>query len=118
MRPCPDGDRVVYATKVSLTSLGRPCLELEGETDHIDSLFAGLVEQSTSELLGIHGSASTPPPLLLVAAGDNPGRLHSEAAFARLCGVAPIEASSGDGTPKAEPPAMSIRSGVVRATAA
>ena len=32
---------------------------------------------------------------LLVAAGDNPERLPSEAAFAHLCGVAPLEASSG-----------------------
>ena len=32
---------------------------------------------------------------VLVAAGDNPQRLHSEAAFAHLCGVAPIDASSG-----------------------
>jgi transposase len=31
----------------------------------------------------------------LVAAGDNPERLRSEAAWAHLCGVAPIEASSG-----------------------
>jgi transposase len=33
--------------------------------------------------------------VLLVAAGDNPERLRSEAAFAHLCGVAPIPASSG-----------------------
>jgi transposase len=32
---------------------------------------------------------------LLVTAGDNPHRLTSEAAFARLCGVAPIPVSSG-----------------------
>jgi transposase len=32
---------------------------------------------------------------LLVCLGDNPDRLRSEAAFARLCGVAPIPASSG-----------------------
>jgi transposase len=32
---------------------------------------------------------------LLVTAGDNPDRLRSEAAWAHLCGVAPIEASSG-----------------------
>jgi transposase len=32
---------------------------------------------------------------LLVTIGDNPDRLRSEAAFARLCGVAPIPASSG-----------------------
>ena len=32
---------------------------------------------------------------LLVCAGDNPARLHSEAAFAALCGTSPVEASSG-----------------------
>jgi transposase len=32
---------------------------------------------------------------LLVTAGDNPERIRSEAAWAHLCGVAPIEASSG-----------------------
>jgi len=32
---------------------------------------------------------------LLVAAGDNPERLRSEAAFASLCGVSPLPASSG-----------------------
>ncbi len=32
---------------------------------------------------------------LLVVAGDNPQRLRSEASFASLCGVSPIEASSG-----------------------
>lgn len=32
---------------------------------------------------------------LLVAAGDNPQRLRSEASFAHLCGVSPIDASSG-----------------------
>jgi hypothetical protein len=32
---------------------------------------------------------------LLIAAGDNPGRLRSDAAFAMLCGAAPIPASSG-----------------------
>ncbi len=32
---------------------------------------------------------------LLTTLGDNPERLRSEAAFAHLCGVAPIPASSG-----------------------
>ena len=32
---------------------------------------------------------------MLIAAGDNPERLHSEASFAALCGVSPVEASSG-----------------------
>ena len=32
---------------------------------------------------------------LLVTAGDNPERLRDEAAFAHLCGVSPLDASSG-----------------------
>lgn len=32
---------------------------------------------------------------MLVTAGDNPERLHSESSFAHLCGVAPLDASSG-----------------------
>jgi hypothetical protein len=32
---------------------------------------------------------------LLVAAGDNPGRLRNEATFAHVCGASPIDASSG-----------------------
>jgi transposase len=35
---------------------------------------------------------------LVISIGDNPDRLISEAAFARLCGVAPIPASSGKTT--------------------
>jgi len=33
--------------------------------------------------------------MLLVAAGDHPERLRSEAAWAHMCGVAPVPASSG-----------------------
>ena len=45
---------------------------------------------STCHGVGVHTAA-----LLLVAAGDNAERITSEAAFAHLCGVAPIHASSG-----------------------
>jgi transposase len=45
--------------------------------------------------LGLYGVGVDNAAILLVAAGDNPQRLRSEAAFARLCGVAPLEASSG-----------------------
>jgi len=34
----------------------------------------------------------------LIAAGDNPDRMRSESAFAHLCGVAPVPASSGKTT--------------------
>ena len=40
-------------------------------------------------------SAPTRPPRLLIIFGDNPDRIRSEAAFAKLCGACPIPASSG-----------------------
>ena len=40
--------------------------------------------------VGTHHAAT-----LLVLAGDNPQRLRNEASFASLCGVSPVEASSG-----------------------
>ena len=47
---------------------------------------------SSSPGLGIGTESAS---ALLVAAGDNPERLRNEATFAHLCGVAPIDASSG-----------------------
>jgi len=53
------------------------------------------VAQTAPGLLDLYGVGVDSAATLLVTAGDNPERLHSEAAFANLCGVAPIEASSG-----------------------
>jgi len=95
MRPRRGADPVDYATKVALVSLGRRALELEEEAAHIDSQLAELVEDVGSGLLGVYGIGIDTAATLLAVAGDNAERLHSEAAFARMCGVAPIEASSG-----------------------
>jgi transposase len=95
LRPRQSGDQVEYATKVPLASLGRRALELEDETAHIDTLLAELVDVTAPDLLGLFGIGTDTAAVLLVTAGDNPERLRSEAAFAHLCGVAPIEASSG-----------------------
>jgi len=49
-------------------------------------------------LVAVKGVGTETAAALLVAAGDNPERLRSEAAFAHLCGVAPIPCSSGKTT--------------------
>ena len=41
------------------------------------------------------GAAPSTTATLLAGAGDNPGRIRTEASFAALCGAAPIPASSG-----------------------
>jgi transposase len=54
-----------------------------------------MVAEAAPALIAIGGIGTDSAATLLSAAGDNPERLRSEAAFANLCGVAPIPASSG-----------------------
>jgi transposase len=95
MRPRRGGDDVVFATNVSLASLGRRVQAFEEEISGLDELIATRVQKTAPQLLELFGVGIDTAAALLVAAGDNPERLHSEAAFARLCGAAPVEASSG-----------------------
>jgi transposase len=88
-------DPVMPATKTALQILGRRVLALDAEKARIDALLTGLVTQTAPQLLALHGVGIDTASALLVTAGDNPGRLRSEAAWAHLCGTAPIPASSG-----------------------
>ena len=69
--------------------------QLSAEIDALDVHLEQLVSTAVPELIAVKGIGTDIAGALLVAAGDNPDRLHSEAAFASLCGVAPIPASSG-----------------------
>ena len=88
-------DPVITATKTALRILGRRVLALDEEKARIDALLATLVTQTAPQLLTVFGVGIDTAAELLVTAGDNPGRLRSEAAWAHLCGTAPIPASSG-----------------------
>ena len=57
-----------------------------------------------AELLACHGVGVDTAAILLVAAGDNPERIRNEAAWAHLCGVAPLPASSGKRPPASPQP--------------
>jgi len=95
LRPRAGSDPVLYATKLSIQTLGRRVLALEEETARIDEVLSELVASVAPSLLALYGVGVGSAAALLLAAGDNPERLRSEAAWAHLCGVAPIEASSG-----------------------
>ena len=95
MRARPIGDPVRYATKTSLRVLGRRVQVVDDELELLDAMIAELVAVTAPALLAVFGVGPHTAALLLVAAGDNPERLRSEAAWAHLCGVAPIQASSG-----------------------
>jgi transposase len=85
----------MHATKVAIRTLGRRVLDLEADAHHLDQLIDELVRRTAPGLLDVHGVGTHTAAILLVAAGDNPHRLNNEAAFAHLCGVAPLPASSG-----------------------
>ena len=86
---------VVSLTKFALRTLARRALELQAEIDEIDAILKPLVKQVAPDLVATQGIGTDVASALLVAAGDNPGRLRNEAAFAHLCGTSPIDASSG-----------------------
>ena len=54
-----------------------------------------LVTEHNPALLAAHGVGPDTAAQLILTAGTNPDRLRSEAAFAALCGAAPVPASSG-----------------------
>ncbi len=83
------------ATKAALRSLARRHEALSAEVRELDRELGRLTNQACPKLLGIFGTGPDTAGALLLAAGDNPERVHSEAAFAKLCGVSPVEASSG-----------------------
>jgi transposase len=89
------GDPVVFATKLSMQTIGRRVLAIDADCARLDDELAELVKATAPSLLDLHGVGVHTAALLLVAAGDNACRITSEAAFAHLCGVAPIQASSG-----------------------
>ena len=91
----PDTVRVgdpEQAAKVALRSLARRHAALTEEIVELIDSSNGWSVRSTSSTYGVGADVAGQ---LLVTAGQNTERLRSEAAFAMLCGVAPIPASSG-----------------------
>jgi transposase len=86
---------VPAATKFALRSVARRYEALSAEIAELDAQLARLVAQVAPELVCLPGIGTDHAATLLIVAGDNPQRLRSEASFASLCGVSPVEASSG-----------------------
>jgi transposase len=86
---------ILSAFKTALRELGRRAQYLGQQMDRLSAQLGPLVTTTAPTLVARHGVGTDTAGALLVAAGDNPERLGQEAAFAHLCGVSPIEASSG-----------------------
>jgi len=68
---------------------------LDQQIKQLDVQLRDLVTLAAPNLIALDGVGPDSAGQLLITAGDNPDRIHHEAAFARLCGVAPQPASSG-----------------------
>ena len=75
------GDALEESVLASLRSVAAVWKEARGQVESLDERIRALLEANA--------------PALVVAAGDNPGRLKGEAAFSMMCGASPIPASSG-----------------------
>src|SRR6266540_1868677 len=78
------------ASKLALRQLARGCQTLEAEITSLDRELAKLTAAASPRLIETFGVGADTAGALLVAAGDNPERLRSEAAFSMLCGSSPI----------------------------
>jgi transposase len=90
-----DPSGALGGTRTALRSIARRYQKLTTEIAELDATLKPLVADAAPGLVAMIGIGTDIAGQLLVTAGDNPDRLAHEPSFARLCGVAPIPASSG-----------------------
>ncbi len=83
------------SAKISLRAIARRWLALDVEIKGHDAHLERLTQQLAPELVQAHGMGAGTAAEMLLLVGDNPERIRSEAALAKLCGACPIPASSG-----------------------
>ena len=85
----------ISAACYTLRRLAHRIQALTAEERELQRHITAVLNAHAPQLLQRHGIGPDTASALLVTAGDNPDRLHTEASFAALCGVSPIEASTG-----------------------
>lgn len=94
-----DHDNPVLAQlRFSLKALARKIAFLDDQITELEERMNALCGQAAPALAGTFGVGPHVAAKLLATIGDNPNRITSEAAFAKLCAACPIPASSGKTT--------------------
>jgi transposase len=93
-RPGPVTDPT-SATRRAMRDLARRWLELAAEIKALEADLLRLLRELVPSVLAERGAGIDVAAKLVIAAGENPERLKSEASFAALCGSSPVDASSG-----------------------
>ncbi len=90
-----DIDTTTDSAKHSLRALAKRWFDLDTEIADHDRLLDRLTAEASPTLRDGYGIGPDTAAEMLIVFGDNPERIKSEAAFAKLCGTCPIPASSG-----------------------
>jgi transposase len=83
------------SARYNLHTLARRWLDLDAEIKQHNTHLKALTTELTPSLLAEYGVGPVVAADLVIAAGENPDRLKTEASYAALCGTSPIDASSG-----------------------
>jgi transposase len=94
-RPDAQADPWAQSVLIAAKMLAQRVQFLESQAEILQAQIEALVTAANPGLRAAYGIGTDTAAQLLITAGANPHRLHSEAAFAALCGAAPVPASSG-----------------------
>ena len=94
-RPTHHSDPTIMAVLTAAKALAQRVQYLDGQERDLTAHLDTVVTERNPALRAAHGVGPDTAAQLIVTAGTNPDRLRSEAAFAALCGAAPVPASSG-----------------------
>ncbi len=83
------------ATRLALKTLSRRYQDLTDEMADLTKILDQLTQEANPALRAAKGVGVDVASILLTAAGSNCQRLRNESAFAAMCGVSPLQASSG-----------------------
>ncbi len=90
-----DDDSLAGITRFGLRELAQRVLDLNDRLRGVKLRLKRITEQVAPDLTALKGVGPDVASTLLLTAGDNPERLANERSFASLCGVSPVQASSG-----------------------
>jgi len=94
-RISPDDDSLPAMTRLALRELAERIAHLAEQLTLVGKRLHRITAAVAPQLVAIKGVGPEVASTLLMTAGDNPQRMHTEAAFAALYGSNPIPASSG-----------------------
>ena len=83
------------SAKHALRTLAKRYQALDTEIREHDTILDDLTRSHAPTMRAAIGIGADTAAEMLIVFGDNPERVHSEAAFAKLCGTSPVPASSG-----------------------